>query len=84
MFSQKALFLMLLNMFFDKIPSTGINLVRFYFQGLITIDFLVKCINYQNVTRLCNVYALGPKVTYCGPMARPKGGLLRSQGCTQG
>ena len=75
---------MLLNMFFDKIPSAGINFVSFYLQGLSKIDFLVKCINYQNVTQLCNVYAMGLGITYCGPMAGPKGGFLRSQGCTQG
>ena len=54
---------MLLSMFFDKIPSTGINFIRFHLQGLIMLDFLVKRINYQNVTQLCNVDALGPEIT---------------------
>ena len=37
---------------------------------------LVKFINYQNVTRLCNVYALGTWITYYGPRASPTDGCI--------
>ena len=39
MFSEISFFLVLLNMFADKIPPTGINFIWFHLQGLILLDF---------------------------------------------
>ena len=58
MFSETFLILMPLSTFIDKILSTGIKFIRFDLQ--IMLDFgMMKCINYRNVTQVCNVHGLG-------------------------
>ena len=64
---RNSFFLILLNMFVDKIPSTGIKLIRFHLQGLIILDFRW---NAWIIRTLHNYGPLDPELTCTKKLAR--------------
>ena len=59
MFLEKSLFLVFLNNFVDKTPSTEWKFIRVQIQGLIMLNFWWNAKIIRNVTQLCNVYSTG-------------------------
>ena len=84
MLSENSLFVMFLNIFGDKISSTLIKIDQISIPRFDYAWFLVKCINYQNITQLCNLYTLDPHITYYGPRVGPTDNLVDPMGATLG